>query len=587
MGAFLLFKENNIEIRKIEETYSSSIEVFKNKQLPLVKRFVSDNFILFLFGKQKVDVDNYLKIGDGFIAGTGTYIYKNNTGAKALNDIYSDFNVSVDFPDSIRGNYAIILFKENRLFLFNDYQGLYNIFTNKSQSIFSSSILAIAKSMDKLSISKQEFYEYVLTGASYGDKTVFEEIDLVNSRVVHQISPQKKTTIRKNIFQERFSTLSNLPLDNLLEKVSAELVNYFDEVKSAFGNDIITPITGGFDSRLIYAVMNNTGIIPHSAFVLKKDYQKDVEIAQEIADHYKVPLLKLSNDFPNFKEDKSLETLKTQYYLYDGLGIGGVFQYFSGLDVWARLPYRKLLLDGGGGEIYRNMHRLPNRSMMTRKYIERVLNKGDIRICGESFNSEEYTNNLENKIMQALSVNRKSLSRIETERIFPEFYLKYWMGSINSLANQFSYYLTPFSDECIAAQSNKLPYNYKLSGYFEAKLIKFLSPELAKFQSNYGVNFYDGFTLRNQFVELMKIYTATQLKKNLKRLLPRKNKKVNLPFYGQQSYVQESLKLDEYVKELLCKSDLEVSKYIDFSKAVQPAAVSRALSVELIMSRKF
>ena len=586
MGAFLFFKKENTKIEEPENQCATILNVFKEKQMPLKKRLDLKNFILYVYGKINIDVENVIQFdNENFIIGTGTYLYKNKIGIAALKELYYDFSTTGKFFHNIKGNYAIILFKEGKLYVFNDLGGLYHIYTNKNKSIISSSIIPITKYIKSLNILKQELYEYIITGAVYGDKTVFKEIELIDSRCIYEIHPECKTYSKPTLTQD--NSFDNLTIDQIVDTVANELIEYFKIVKSSFGNEIITPITGGFDSRLMYSALKRTGIKPIYGFVLKKDHQKDVEIASQIAKEEKLTLKIIPNDFPNYREDKTLNILKEQFYLYDGLGIGGVFQFFSGLDAWKKLEYSSLLLDGGGGEIYRNMHRLPSHGMSIQDYILRVFRKKDLSLCAESFSLDDYYSNFSKKIQSAININNQQLTRIEAEKIFPLFYLKYWMGSVNSAANQFSYYLTPFADEKIVSQSLKIPIKYKYKGYFEGRLIKHLDVELSKIPSNYGFNFFDGISIKQLISEMVILRISPKIKSQLKVLLKYHKPKNNLPFYTQKNYIEEALTLDYFIKERFGLDNLEMSNYINFSKAAEPSFVSRALSVELLLQNKF
>jgi len=510
MGAFILFREKEIEnINQVNKEFS---DVFTNKGLEKKKRFTANDCTIDVYGKRNVEVKNFIAFSNGdFIIGTGTYIYKNRIEENVLKIIYDNILNIQDLITDIKGNYAMIVFKEGKLYLFNDLSGGYHIYSLDNRNVFSSSFITLVKITKKLEISKQEFYEYILTGSFYGSKTVFKNISRIESEFIHIINPSYSKVTKKSINIHDFEELAKLPLKTQLIKVSSELLNFFKEIKDPFDTKISIPLTGGYDSRLAYAALKKAKVIPNNAFVLKKDHQPDVRIAEKIAECDGLDLILLSNNFPDYKKDKTLKLLKDQFYLYDGLGIGGVFQFFSGLDVWMQLKYKKLILDGTGGEIYRNMHRLPNRKISVIDYVQRVINKKSTNFCTSEFNQDIYNKVIESKIKSELNIAASKMSRMQSEMIFPKFYLKYWFGSVVSNANQFCYFLAPFFDSRIALQSYYIPIKFKNNGYFEAKLIKEIDIELAKIVSNYGYNFYDNISLKSWAIELIKIYSPQQI----------------------------------------------------------------------------
>lgn len=583
MGAFLLLNINGLNTESSDNTLRNMLDVFNEKKMKLNWSIEINGFQLYVFGKQKIVAENVFQIDqDNFIAGTGTFLYDCNTSTKALEKIYHDFTIEGSFLKDIRGNFALIIRKHGKFFILNDTSGLYHIFADKEERIISSSLLPIRKYLRSVSLSKQEFYEYVFTGASYGDKTVFNEIILLDSNFIYELHPHKSKHNKPKL--HTVESFVNKNLDSIVERVANELMGFSGTIKCTFGNDIITPITGGFDSRLIYAALKRVGIKPDSGFVLKKDHQKDVEIASMISKNENFPLQILPNDFPDFREDTEL--LKEQFYLYDGLGIGGIFQYFSGLDVWKQVSYSKLLLDGGGGEIYRNIHSLPLYSLKASDYVDRVFNKKQIDNFINKYSAKNFFEILAKKALYSIGSDSEMLSVNDAQKIFPLFYLKYWMGTINSNANQFSYYLTPFSDELIVNQSLEIPARFKINGYFEAKLIRFLDEKIAKYPSNYNFNFYDGVTTKTIIAALLKSNISRSLKAKLRTIARFKKSKNNLPFYTQDSYIKKALSLDKFIREKFDIKEFEVSHLINLSEISEPAQMSRALSVELLLRNK-
>ena len=61
MGAFLLIKKpKGVDVEEVERQYSDSIGVFNKKGLPLNKRLVTNEFIIYVFHKHKFRVDNVI-----------------------------------------------------------------------------------------------------------------------------------------------------------------------------------------------------------------------------------------------------------------------------------------------------------------------------------------------------------------------------------------------------------------------------------------------------------------------------------------------------------------------------------------------
>lgn len=159
------------------------------------------------------------------------------------------------------------------------------------------------------------------------------------------------------------------------------------------------------------------------------------------------------------------------------------------------------------------------------------------------------------------------------------------MGSNNSINNQLTYALTPFIEPRFIFQSFNIPLKYKNFGVFEAALIKFIDPDLAKYPSQYGHNFYDGITLSLKMQDYFKIHSPLWLKVYIRkhlwsatdvRLALRRERHV-LPFYLSRSYLDK----------IFLSKGLAMSEYFHTDKIDNPRVLSRVLTAELVIADRF
>ncbi len=123
-----------------------------------------------------------------------------------------------------------------------------------------SSFLAAAALAETLTIDPQSLYEYVLVGAPFANRTIFDEIDLVNPDTLLCFHPKGVTSTQ----------LARVPHDwrrarfgELLEFNHATLRRYFAMLVDAFGARISTGLSGGYDSRLMLALLRACGASPY------------------------------------------------------------------------------------------------------------------------------------------------------------------------------------------------------------------------------------------------------------------------------------------------------------------------------------
>lgn len=589
MGGFLLFKKNgNISTEEIERQHQGSINVFKKKGLKLRKRIVRENFVIFVFDKYLLKTKDLFEFTNGdFILSTGTSIYNGRTGAHALKALYQDISEEKDFQPHLFGNYCIILLLHSKLFIFNDYTGLYKVYRNSSESIFSSSFLALVKSLPhKRSVSQQEVYEYVFHGAFFGDKTIFKEIDLLDNRYIWQISPERLKISRNFSFHPLRSDKS---FDEMITTVSGDLIQYFKLLKTAFDNDIASALSGGYDTRLMLAVMRKVGISPY-LYVYGGENSIDVKIAKSIAkgDGFELDDIDKTK-FPKVDKPNFYKIIERNYYLFDGLSCTGVFD--QGADIDTRIERTKkanVQLNGGGGEIYRTTWRISGdkkiniRNFLKNKYgpVHILEDFADYSICSGAFDKQTYYSNLTEKIKAILDIGRDWMTRQQAEMLYSSFFLKYWMGINNSINNQFAYAITPYAEPWFVYQSVNIPMEYKRFGQFQAALIKRIDPHLAKYPSGYGFNFYDPIGWKRKMKENIK--ETLKFSFFIRPMMPhlttkRMARKYELPYYLQRDYLEEIFNV----------RDLSVGQYIDLKRVKEPSMLSRVLSLELLFESKF
>ena len=117
---------------------------------------------------------------DGFCLSVGTFFYRGQIGRDALARFHADFEPDAIPWHDIAGQFCLIVAKHGAVHLLTDRIGLYKTYRSSDASVVSSSFLAVAAAADRLTIDWQSLYEYVLLGATYGNRTVFDEIAQVD-----------------------------------------------------------------------------------------------------------------------------------------------------------------------------------------------------------------------------------------------------------------------------------------------------------------------------------------------------------------------------------------------------------------------
>jgi asparagine synthase (glutamine-hydrolysing) len=425
--------------------------------------------------------------GGGFCASTGTILYRETIGAGAVEHLFRDLTTDNVQWDRLYGHFCVFFGHNENLYCFNDRLAVYPIWHSRTGDIYSSSFLAIARATDRLTPNQQGIYEYIFQGSSYGTETVFNEIYRIpdcmvvalagDAAAAPEIPPPRHVDTPTNFNQ---SVDANI----------ARLRTYFSAITSAFGTNINTSLSGGYDSRLTLALLLDQGVTP-DMHVYGHDTDADVVVAKRIADAEGMALRhtdKSARAIPGPEEFRDI--IDRNLTLLDGTPVDGIID--NGTDMPTRealCSTGNLMLNGGGGEIFRNFFYLPDRSYTVQEILWSFYSQFDPGTCTEQFDEAAYHARLGDKIKKAAGIDGDRLTRRDVEMLYVNFRCRFWMGRNNGVDNSIGYALTPFIDANIVPDANAAPIAYKNYGLMEAAMIKALNPEIAAYVSAYGHGF--------------------------------------------------------------------------------------------------
>jgi len=364
---------------------------------------------------------------------------------------------------------------------------------------------------------------------------------------------------------------SNLSFKKMVRIVAENLLDCFLSLKYAFNNDIAMAISGGYDSRLMLALLNKLNVRPY-LYVYGYGFTKDVMYAMELAAREKLNVDFIDKSKQRKKSvDEYLKYIKTQYYIFDGIGPWGIFD--DGADIEHRIVLAQtasVLLNGAGGEIYRECWNLPNRRLSIKDFFTAKYDIHDYSFC-KGFSKYEYFEGFKAKIKQILNISTDYLTRADIERLFPFFRNKFAMLMVSN-HNQLAYFLLPFMEPRLIFQSFDIPFKYKNHGRFQSALIESIDPRIARYNSVYRKTFINPPPLTSVMWE--KLYQNIPIR--ARPLLKWCTKHYSLPYY---------LK-DEYITSIFNTKHMYIQEYIDVGKIRNPCILSRTLSVEAIFNKE-
>ncbi len=538
MGAFALIrKDSNNNLSELSENI---LQEFSNQGFTVPVTIDDPGYRLYVYPKLITKSENIVQLSNGdFCACTGTLLLNETTGITALRNFLDDFEPNSINLNGVYGSFCIILRKNSRTFLLTDHLGIYKVYCTNNDLILTSSFLAAASTTYQKNIENQSVYEYIFQGATYGGRTVFQSIQLVDSKKLYEIAP---LTIREHQIPNRLTgQLVPPPEADHFKETLEKLNNIYQAIKNSFANNIDTAISGGYDSRLTLALLFKQGIKPN-IHVYGKSTDADVIIANIISQGEGFNLC--HTDKSNFKQvslEQFPKVIEENYRIFDGYPNDGIFN--NGADLATRRSRCKngeLMLNGGGGEIFRNFYYLRDQPYSIKHFLWSFYNRFDPKTCTVEFSEKKYFEQLEEKIRNTLNIEGNILSRTDIELLYPLFRCRYWMGRNNSINNRLGYALTPFIEHALIKSTVTIPIEKKNYGRFEASLINAISPQLAAYHSDYGHNFTSEPPLRRKLKDLSSILRPPILRKYTYRIKMRRNSPCK-PYSLSPTYVTTAL----------------------------------------------
>ncbi|CAK0772530.1 conserved hypothetical protein [Gammaproteobacteria bacterium] len=573
MGGFLLIRNGISEHSYTESRVQNAMGIFARKKLQLNKKITLDDFTLYVYFKRSHLIENvYYFSQDDFVVSVGTFFYNGKTGHDAQLDLRNDIlsglpNITLNLK-KFAGHFCILAYLDGRMIIFNDSSGTYHVYCNTAKTIFSSSFIALTSLLPHKTCSKQEIYEYIFYGTTYGDKTVFKEVELLNhSRIYLLSSPD--LVIKKSGFHSESQAIGDF--GKLVIRIADGLMDYFDPMLSHYRDNISLGLSGGFDSRLLLAIMRAQGVCPR-IYTHGEASSSDFRIAKLIAESEGLTFTGFGNGRARrLDEEGYARHVEENYFNLDGLLFSGYFDYPLNMDI-LNSQESLLNLNGGGGEIYRNFWKLPDKPLRISRFISSKFESVDFEICTDRFSRQVFFEEFQQKIAVLFGkAGDVLLSGREIHQLYPFLRLHYWTGRGASILNQYSNALLPFCDARVFCESFGIPLNYKSAGRFEAALIARIHPSVAAYPSNYGHDFLGGVKISNRLLDEIKIYTPISLRPSLRRLISRRAS--FLPYFFDKNYIDL----------IFGNKEFHMMEYVDIYDIKDAEMLSRVLSIEYLL----
>jgi asparagine synthase (glutamine-hydrolysing) len=424
-----------------------------------------------------------------FILSTGFFCFRGDSGSGALRNFYNDFDASEPSSKETIGHFVVVVKKNHTIFCLTDQLSTCKIYRDVSSVVFSTSFLLIAGLIGGLSIDRQGCYEYAWNGVTSGERTFLDQVCTVPLNHVLVIRGEV-TSFRPTDLSLRTSEAAGFSVDELVEFQLNGIRSVISSYANLFGDRVNLSMSGGYDSRLLLALLLEAGVRPN-VFTYGAAADPEVRVVEAIAAGEGLPLKKIDKNEDEPPDDQFYDIVCENLRLFDGWkAYGSIFDNgVDALDRAERVKMDHVKINGSGGEIYRNFFYLLNSVYSTKEVVWSFYAGYSPSWCTSYFDVDEYEQIIAENISSAIGANQNNLERAEVEMIYPLFRTRFWTARDVSLNLGFGPALFPFMEPRAVAGTFDIPIKWKSHGRFEGRMIRRINPRLAGYPSSYGYSF--------------------------------------------------------------------------------------------------
>jgi asparagine synthase (glutamine-hydrolysing) len=424
--------------------------------------------------------------GGRFLACVGTLVYGACGGPAALRSLAAAADLAAEVP-RCRGHFVIVEGQPGGVRILRDACAALEVFHDTGQRVFSTSFLAVARTMARRVLRRQEAREFLFLGHTLGTETLIDGLRRLDAG--EEVSMQREVRIRRLALpsvpppaEGSRTALAQGAVDRIAEAMS--------EVGTAFGGHASLALSGGYDTRLLLALCRRIGVAPE-LFVYGSANSSDVVTASLIAQRegINVEHIDKARLHQEVTEADYATAIRQNYLDVDGLVDGGIFG--PPTERLARARRHRdgaVALHGGGGESFRNFFGITEAASST-KTIARLFFRVPSGIEPRGFSDRAYVERIASKMNATLGSTDGRLSRHAVEALYPYFRYRFWIGRELGSSARAGYSYMPLFDPAAVTLALAMPTRFKEHGNLEAEMIRIADARLAGYPSNYGHSF--------------------------------------------------------------------------------------------------
>jgi hypothetical protein len=276
--------------------------------------------------------------------------------------------------------------------------------------------------------------------------------------------------------------------------------------------------------------VRDLGVMPH-LFVYGDRDSADVKYARQIAESEAVPFEHIDKlKIRPVTYDAFPEMLRNSYEMNDGFS--QYWMFCSDSENYARIDRCQgdgVVMNGGGGEIFRNFFKFRGQSISVRDFVRCFFSGFDPAILADSKLKPRFEAQIGDKISKLLRLDRPLLDRAHVQSLYPHLRCRSWFGRDTSLDNRFGFRATPYLEPRVVNQALTVPLRWKHFGIFQGRMLCALDKKLACHMSSHGYSLDRDPPLRARLGDLQLYAEPMMLRRYNFRIKQALERKVNWP----------------------------------------------------------
>ena len=475
---------------------------------------------LLLIDDPRTSVIQHVEAPDGsWAVAVGPFLHAGAGGEGALRSYLDRFDGRAGVWTDTQGHFTLILHRAGATHVLCDGLGAHKVYGDAADSVLSNSFLAALTLADRPRIDAFGAYVYAWTGACPPGATFVEQVRVQPANTVLRL----ERAVRAQAHAAPTLALGSRPSDRDLPALAAANLDVLqaqaDAVARFAAGRVRLSFSGGFDSRLLLALLRRAGVTPE-LFVYGPEGDIDVQVAQTVARATGLTCRRIDKTARRAPGPEEMpEVLERALVMFDGWRNDGLFD--TGADADDRAARHDggfVPVNGGLGEIYRNFFNLRGARVSVDDVVSAFYYSFDPAWAGARFRVHDYHARMTRDLAAQLGAAGGRIPTAQAHMLYPLYRGRFWTAREAEINQRFGPMLFPYLEHAAIAQSAVTPAGGRLHGRLQAEMIRQADADLASLPSAYGFSFAEGPDARNKLANLVSLARPMWLRRRSARL---------------------------------------------------------------------